>query len=47
MIVLLYFMIGYGNLFFEFFLAATCLTTLLGVGILNAIILFIRLIFYR
>lgn len=41
MIVLLYFMIGYGNLFFEFILAATCLTTLLGVETLNAIILFI------
>ena len=45
--VLLYFMISYGNQFSNLFLLKTALVTLLSVEILSAIILFIRLIFYR
>ena len=41
------FMISYGNQFSNLFLLKTALVTLLSVEILSAIILFIRLIFYR
>jgi len=39
-------MIGYGNLFFGFILAAICLTTLLGVETLNTIILLVEFVFH-